>query len=154
MDEKNSDRDTPSCRVSHSWSFFRLCHDATHRLPPDVSLIRVETGVASLLADLSLPYRVITLNRLSLFDTNRLVLPNLSHPRLQLYADCLASGENTCTQSARAILISIDTSKRTCQQWNYWTLNSVTAAVFALYIHTWKNASTWQAQSDLQVCSQ
>jgi hypothetical protein len=45
----------------------------------------------------------------------------------------------------------IDASKRTFQYCNYWTLNSVTTAIFALYIHTWKNASTWQAQSDLQV---
>jgi hypothetical protein len=96
---------------------------------------------------------IITLHRLSLIDHPRLVLQNLSHPLLRgrpfLY--CLESSESICTQSARAILTTLDASIRVPAKHHYWTFHPVGTAIFALSLFTCKHPTTWQARSDIEV---
>ncbi|KAJ9118362.1 hypothetical protein QFC24_006190 [Naganishia onofrii] len=92
---------------------------------------------------------------LSLIDHPRLVLQNLTHPLLRgrPFLHYLESSESICTQSARAILTTLDASARTPSKYHYWTLHSVGTAIFALSLFTCKHPTTWRARADVEMLS-
>ena len=98
-------------------------------------------------------HSLITLHRLSLIDHPRLVLQNLSHPRLQRqpFLHILESSESICTQSARSILTTLDACARNTGKKEYWTLHSIGTALYALSLHVCRHSATWQARADLEV---
>ena len=94
---------------------------------------------------------MIILHRLSLFDHQKLVQPNLDKPSLAPYAVRLSSSPNVCITSARVTLGALELISRHYPNDRSWTLHCVFTAIIVLSIHTWQNADTWQARADLSL---
>ncbi|KAJ9093164.1 hypothetical protein QFC21_006480 [Naganishia friedmannii] len=92
---------------------------------------------------------------LSLIDHPRLVLQNLTHPLLRdrPFLHYLEASESICTQSARAILTTLDASARTPARYHHWTFHSIGTAIFALSLFTCKHPTTWRARADVEMLS-
>ncbi|KAI5477299.1 hypothetical protein MNV49_006520 [Pseudohyphozyma bogoriensis] len=94
-------------------------------------------------------HAMITLHRLSLFEHERLVVPNLSKPSLRPFNTRLANGTSLCLNSARATLSALERMTAAFPKDHSWSLHCVFTAIIVLAVHTCKNPSTWQARADL-----
>jgi hypothetical protein len=154
VEENAADRDPPWGRASGTRAVFPIRRHVAHAVSSDVSIFNFYhlRRMSPFMRPSS--FSLITLHRLSLVDHPRLVLQNLSHPRLQgqPFLHFLESSESICTHSARSVLTTLDACTRTSpKNLHYWTLHSVGTAIFALSLHTCRHSATWQARADLEV---
>ena len=92
-------------------------------------------------------HRLITLHRISLFvDVSK-----VQDARLQPYLPRLRASKTVCANAARSLLDILDTFASQPPNCPYWTLHPALTAVFALSIHTYKQAANWKARSDIVV---
>ena len=91
--------------------------------------------------------RMITLHRLSLFDSTSLIPGYLRENQLSTYAARLTSSKSICINSARCILGVFQDLGQNRPSCRLLSCHAFLTAIFVLAVQTYKHATTWQAMN-------
>ncbi|KAK4049898.1 hypothetical protein OIO90_005287 [Microbotryomycetes sp. JL221] len=117
--------------------------------PTNEAPVKSSAFVCALQLSVAYHQILILLHRLSLFDDDKLVRPNLTNPKVAPFSTRLLTSASICANSARAILNCFDDLIRSDRAARLFTQDPITLAIFVLAIATYRNPNSWQAKADL-----